>query len=323
MRSTTHNNSTTCLLNPLDNAYPAKLALPGAVTEPVTGAAETGATSAAPAAVRPVPSWWEALLWMLAMFITYDILPAVVFAVWALLRGVQLEDLADTADAYALPLVLGGQLLTVVMTVCALRLRVGRNWTGALQLRPPALLPCLLAVLCLPAVTCLGIGIEMLVTHVTGLEEPTGKLIAESIPQWGLWFCLLVVAVGAAVNEELFCRGFLGRGLVGRYGVLTGVLLASAIFGAIHVNLPQGLCAFAVGCFLQLAYRATRSLWVPVLLHFLNNAAALLLFWAFPNLEPTGWQLLWFAVPAYAVAIPAAWALYRLRDRQIAAAPLS
>src|SRR5262249_25780361 len=112
-------------------------------------------------------------------------------------------------------------------------------------------------------------------------------------------------------------------GLVGRHGALIGVLLASAIFGAIHLNLPQGLWAFVMGCCLHLAYLATRSLWVPVLLHFINNAAAVIVAWAAPDFAPTGWQVVWFALPAYAVALPAAWALYRLRDRQIAAAAVA
>src|SRR5262249_41293070 len=133
--------------------------------------------------------------------------------------------------------------------------------------------------------------------------------------------------------EELFFRGFLGRGLIGRYGVLAGVLLTSLLFGTIHVH-PILICgAAAFGICVHLIYLATRSLWVPALLHFLNNAfvvAVLSLFGpAFQEVgrtpevraEPTGWGLV--AVIALLIAlllVPlvsllSAWGLYRLRER--------
>src|SRR5262249_19123287 len=133
--------------------------------------------------------------------------------------------------------------------------------------------------------------------------------------QAGLWFTLLVVAVGAAVNEELFCRGFLGNGLVGRYGVLVGVVITSVIFGVIHGNVPQGVWACMLGCFLHLAYLATRSLWVPMLLHFLNSAAATLVGAALLGLDLQWYHLLAFAATVILVTIPSAWMLYRLRAR--------
>jgi len=49
------------------------------------------------------------------------------------------------------------------------------------------------------------------------------------------------------------------------------VLLTSVLFGAIHGNVPQGVWAFILGCFVHLAYLATRSLWVPMLLHFVEQ----------------------------------------------------
>jgi membrane protease YdiL (CAAX protease family) len=280
---------------------------------------ETPAPTAGAPVARSAPGWWEAPLWMLGFFVAYQLIPGTVFVISALLSGVGPGQLADTATEYALPIMLGGQVLAVCLSLFALRVRVGRNWIGAVQLRRPPLVPCLLALLCLPALMLLGFGIVTALTHLTGQEVPTGIVIAQSMPQWGLLFCLLVVAVGAAVNEELFCRGFLGRGLVGRHGVPFGVLYASAIFGAMHLNLPQGAWALVLGCFLHLAYLATRSLWAPILLHFVNNAAALLMMSAFPDFEPTWWQVVLCAV----VAIPSGYALYRLRDRQIAGAQVA
>jgi len=54
---------------------------------------------------------------------------------------------------------------------------------------------------------------------VLGLREPTGEADRHRLARVRALVRLLVVAVGAAVNEELFCRGFLATG-GGRYGVL-------------------------------------------------------------------------------------------------------
>jgi hypothetical protein len=69
-------------------------------------------------------------------------------------------------------------------------------------------------------------------------------------------------------------RGFLGRGLLGRYGPTGGILITSLLFGLVHGNPVQSLYAVVLGLALHLIYRATRSLWVPILIHFLFNAMA-------------------------------------------------
>ena len=272
----------------------------------------------APPVARPAPGVWEVLLWTFVFFLVCQLIPGVVVAIWS----IDAAGNFDMPSELLLPTVLVGQILGVCLSVLLLRVRVGRSWRSALQIRRPRLIPCLLAVACVPALMLVGFGVEKLVEHLMGAKEPTQELIIASMSHYSMWFCLLVIAVGAAVNEELFCRGFLGRGLVGRYGILIGVLVTSVIFGVIHLNLPQGIWACILGCFLHLAYLATRSLWAPMLLHFVNNAIAVLVYSAWPDFDLTMGQLLMIAVPAYLIAIPAAWALYRLREPQVAEAPV-
>jgi hypothetical protein len=62
--------------------------------------------------------------------------------------------------------------------------------------------------------------------------------------------------------------------LVARWGVWRGVLLASLLFAAVHFHPVHALAVVPLGIALHLVYLATRSLWGPVLLHFLNNAWA-------------------------------------------------
>jgi membrane protease YdiL (CAAX protease family) len=265
-----------------------------------------------PEAVLTTPGVLEGLLWILGYVMVTQLVPAIVIGI----GSVDSDGSFVLRSELMLPALFIGQILGVCLSVFILRVRVGRDWIGAIQLKRPAWRPCLLAAACLPALMLIGFGVVTSIEKWMGAKEPTGEMMLESMAQFPLWFCLLVIAVGAAVNEELFCRGYLGRGLVGRYGILTGVLMTSIVFGGIHLNLPQGIWACILGVFLHLAYLATRSLWLPILLHFLNNASAVIIQWALPDFDPTLGQILLIALPAYALAIPAAWALYRFREPQ-------
>jgi membrane protease YdiL (CAAX protease family) len=131
---------------------------------------------------------------------------------------------------------------------------------------------------------------------------------------------VLIIGVGPGIGEELWCRGFLGRGLVAKHGVVLGVVFTSFFFGLIHLDPNQGLMAMLMGLYLHFTYLATRSLWVPILLHFLNNSvavvgsriAALEALDADPGKTPP--HLL---IAAAALLAAAAWALYTSRARVV------
>src|SRR5262249_37992562 len=104
-----------------------------------------------------------------------------------------------------------------------------------------------------------------------GMEE-----MGEVIGKWPWAFAVLVIGVGPGIVEELWCRGYLGRGLVGSHGVVLGVLAASFCFGLIHGDPCQGMMAMVMGLWLHFVYLTTRSLILPMLLHFVNNSIAVL-----------------------------------------------
>lgn len=87
-------------------------------------------------------------------------------------------------------------------------------------------------------------------------------------------YVAFAAAALAAVSEELIFRGALFRLLEATSGTTIAVLVSSAIFGALHALNPgatfaSALCvALEAGLLLGLAYTATRSLWIPIGLHF-------------------------------------------------------
>jgi hypothetical protein len=84
----------------------------------------------------------------------------------------------------------------------------------------------------------------------------------------------------AAVTEELLFRGVLLRVLEERVGTWVALLLTAVLFGAMHLANPDatvwGALAIAIeaGGMLGAAYVATRTLWLPIGLHFGWNFAA-------------------------------------------------
>lgn len=97
---------------------------------------------------------------------------------------------------------------------------------------------------------------------------------------WGS-FGGFVVTLGAmasvAVNEELLFRGVVFRILEERAGTVLALLASSLVFGLVHlVNggaTLEGTLAIALqgGMMMGAAYVATRSLWVPIGIHFAWN----------------------------------------------------
>lgn len=82
------------------------------------------------------------------------------------------------------------------------------------------------------------------------------------------------MALAAAVGEELAIRGGLFRILEEMAGTLVAVLVSATIFGLLHAANPgatlvsSAAIALEAGVLLGLAYALTRSLWLPIGLHF-------------------------------------------------------
>jgi len=115
-----------------------------------------------------------------------------------------------------------------------------------------------------------GIGLTMLVVAILwfagayhGTWRGLGDLSAPTL-----------MAIGAALMEELLARGFL-LGLVERWaGSLAALVLTALLFGAAHFDnsgaglWPMVALMLGPGLALGAAYLATGRLWLPIGLHF-------------------------------------------------------
>lgn len=82
---------------------------------------------------------------------------------------------------------------------------------------------------------------------------------------------LCVVALLPALIEELVFRGCVLR-LLRSYGDWFAVVISAVLFGLMHGNLRQLPFATFVGLILGWLYVATNNIWLPMLVHFINNS---------------------------------------------------
>ena len=98
----------------------------------------------------------------------------------------------------------------------------------------------------------------------------------------GLLLNLLVVALLAALSEEIFFRGVLQQ-LLGEWlrSGHAAVWIAAAFFSLVHFQFYGFLPRMLLGALLGYLFLYSRNLWIPILFHFVNNATVILLhyFW--------------------------------------------
>jgi uncharacterized protein len=126
---------------------------------------------------------------------------------------------------------------------------------------------------------------------------------------------LVIVGVGPAIGEEIVFRGVIGRGLINRLGVVWGVLITSLLFAGAHGTPAHAVATLPLAVFLHLTYLATRTIWAPILVHFLNNALSvtMLKFGLGENVS-VSWGMLCSAA-IYVIALGTI--LWQTRDRSI------
>ena len=100
------------------------------------------------------------------------------------------------------------------------------------------------------------------------------RQLNRTISGTGGW-AMVTAVVAAPVCEEVFFRGILQDGLTRKYGGWQGILLASFIFGAIHLVPQQVVGGTLIGVVIGYVYYRTRSLLSAIVLHAINNSLAL------------------------------------------------
>ena len=97
------------------------------------------------------------------------------------------------------------------------------------------------------------------------LEEGTTTLLT-----YPFFMQVILLAVIPPLVEELVFRGIF-FGTYRKVGMFGAAIMSGLIFGCFHLNINQGLYAFAIGFVFAYMVEATGSLWSSVIAHFAIN----------------------------------------------------
>ncbi|MEX0598110.1 MAG: CPBP family intramembrane glutamic endopeptidase, partial [Candidatus Paceibacterota bacterium] len=98
----------------------------------------------------------------------------------------------------------------------------------------------------------------------------------------GLFFNLIVIAVIPAFGEELLFRGIIQKLLNRWFGHAHWAIIATAfLFSAMHIQFLSFLPRFFLGLILGYLFYWSGSIWLTILVHFVNNAVATIFYFYF------------------------------------------
>ena len=87
-----------------------------------------------------------------------------------------------------------------------------------------------------------------------------------------LLFAIIAVAVVPAIVEELFFRASLQKILMDWTGKpYVAIIVTAVIFSAFHFSYFGFLSRMSLGIILGIIYYCTKTIWLPMLMHFINN----------------------------------------------------
>jgi membrane protease YdiL (CAAX protease family) len=242
-----------------------------------------GPTALAPVirSQRPPRIWkfWGTALWGLFIFAAMFVGQIAVVAWFVLQR----EGPINVAAAVH---VVGGGLTISLSVIMGLPAVLAALWIAIRISRTPF---CDYLALRRPSWTDLAIGVVALFVLVMGwdlLSRAAGREIAPGFmgevlksarADGALWLLVIAFTIAAPVSEEFFARGFLYRGWSESFlGPVGAILLSSLVWTALHLQYDWFFFGevFSIGLLLgYLRYRFD-STWLTVIVHGLNNLAA-------------------------------------------------
>lgn len=125
---------------------------------------------------------------------------------------------------------------------------------------------------------------ELLDTLNTYVEKTYGNLLKANNVYEGI-LIVFVVAVIPALSEEAMFRGLIQRSFEIKMKPFYAALITAIFFGANHFN-PYGLIPLIIlGLYFGYAAYMSGSIFIPIILHFLNNFTAVMLYFIFGDDE--------------------------------------
>jgi uncharacterized protein len=234
------------------------------------------------------PGIWSSLAWIILYFVFQLLGGIIVFAVVAAQSGVnfanqaELIALASNLELIALPTVISLVVAGFIMLFLLWLYLRKHGRTDAIRLNQWSNLNWVSTI----GISVVLVGAGLLFNYLYGtyvfpnveMQDQVRKMFA-AIPKTPLnWIILYAtVAIIAPLLEELLFRGLLQNSFANHMPIWAAILLSAAIFAGVHMQLYAFPALMALGAVFGVIYYITGSLRVTILLHMINNAAALAL----------------------------------------------
>jgi membrane protease YdiL (CAAX protease family) len=239
--------------------------------------------------VTPVtgrPRVWPVFIGFVSVFVSVQVMGALVLAAWAYLltpidSGVNgfaaaLEGLMASPSGLALAAVVSWTGMgTAALMAGALS---PEPWRHRLRLSLDGITAgkvVLVIVGLLGVSQALDASVALLGLSHFGALDHINRVMARASPGW-LVVLSFALALGPGMAEELFFRGFMQTRLAQRFGAALAIAITSACFGFIHFDLVHTPVAAVLGLFLGWAVERTGSIVPAMAAHVVNNLIAVL-----------------------------------------------
>lgn len=124
----------------------------------------------------------------------------------------------------------------------------------------------------------------VIVSNVPGFDsEQTQDIGYGAVAGWQLLFAFIGLVILPPLAEEMMFRGFMYRGLAGKWPKLVAALITSLLFAVVHFQWNVGVDVFVLSLVLIWLYERTNNLWMCVFLHAFKNGLAFLALFVFAS----------------------------------------
>lgn len=212
---------------------------------------------------------WCAFAAVLYLFVQYALQNIASFLMGLRVEGASLSEPSGFSQASVNAILLVVGVLSLAAPIAWL-LHVTRLDTEDLRIaRPPQWSPLFCLVIFL-GLTNLGNVIGGLLARLFGAHGTPAVLPAGGVE---LVLAFVTLCLLPAIGEELLFRGAL-QGLMRPSGSAAAIFGPALLFALLHMDLAQGITAFAGGMFLGWLTERTGSILPGMLLHLVNNCIA-------------------------------------------------
>jgi membrane protease YdiL (CAAX protease family) len=212
----------------------------------------------------------------------------IIFSVFAVFHNAKIMQLAMSAGLFVVPPIVSAYLVSrePKAFLAVDKLPSARN----------ALFACVFMILAVPVINLLAewnaavqlpdnfAALEQWLRNAEDAAAAHTKQMMRTNTLGGLLSNIFLIALVPAIGEELFFRGMLQNYFVQwTRNAHLAVWLAAFIFSAFHLQFFGFLPRLLLGAYLGYLLVWSRSLWLPMLAHFVNNALAVIVYFLFEN----------------------------------------